>query len=346
MRVQHPRSVPACSRTLLCRLPIAVCAVAALLAVAGCGQVITLTPTPTPEPTATLAVAVEVATLPPTSTPAPYTPAPTATPTITPTPILHTIAAGESLLTVAGRYGVTVAALQDVNGILDPRLLQVGQQLIIPRPEEIEESDSESQTPTPTPYPVEVRNIYFNETAIGGLWVLGEVFNPGAEPLEQVRVGVSLLDDAGQEIGRTEGLVALDMLDPGKQAPFAIPFEQEAGSFARYRVFATHAVPAYVGGYYRDLEVSNVQSQGERYASYTVTGSIRNVGPEDAVDVTVVLTAYDPLGRVIATRKVTPEYNVVPRGGESPFTSVLAPVGGPVDRIAAVAQGRRISSTQ
>jgi LysM repeat protein len=320
-------------------------ALVALLA-AACGQVITLEPTPTPEPTATLAVAVEVATLPPTSTPAPYTPAPTATPTITPTPVIHTILSGESLLGVAGQYGVSVAALQDANGILDPRFLQVGQQLVIPRPEEVEEVTDANSTPTPTPLAVEVQNVYFNESNVGGLWVLGEVLNPGAESLEQVRVGVSLLDASNAEIARVEGLVALDLVDPGQDAPFAVTFGENPGAFDRYRVFATHAVAAYVGSYYRDLEVTDIQSQGERYASYTVTGKVRNTGPEDAVDVQVVLTAYDPLGRVIAMRKVTPEYNVIPRGGESAFTAVLAPVGGPAERFAAVAQGRRQEAPQ
>lgn len=314
---------------------------ATLVGAAGCGQVITLTPTPTPEPTATLDVAVEVATLAATSTPAPYTPAPTATPTITPTPVLHTIKSGESLLAVAGQYGVSVAALQDANGILDPRTLQIGQQLVIPRPEEIDEADAASQTPTPTPLAVDVQNVYFNESTISGLWVLGEVKNPGGDALEQVRVGVSLLDEADKEIARTEGPVALNLVDPGKTAPFAVTFGEAPGAFARYRVFATHAVPAYVGGYYRDLEVSNVTADGERYASYTVSGIIRNVGPEEAVEVEVVVTAYDDLGRVIATRRAPPEHNVIPRGGETPFTTVIAPVGGPVARVDAVAQGRR-----
>jgi LysM repeat protein len=313
----------------------------ALLLAAGCGQIVTLEPTPTPEPTPTLSVAVAVATLPATSTPAPYTPAPTPTPTITPTPVLHTIRSGESLLAVAGQYGVSVAALQDANAILDPRFLQVGQQLIIPRPEEVDEAAGGDQTPTPTPLPVEVQNVYFNETTIGGLHVLGEVFNPGGEALEQVRVGVSLLDEADQEIARTEGLVALDLVNPQQPAPFAIVFGEQTGAFSRYRVFATHAVTAYVGSYYRDLEVVNVRSRGERYASYSVSGTIRNTGPEDAVEIQAVLTAYDPLGRVVAMRKVTPEYNVIPRGGETNFTAVLAPVGGPVERVTVVAQGRR-----
>jgi hypothetical protein len=105
-------------------------------------------------------------------------------------------------------------------------------------------------------------------------------------------------------------------------------------------------VPAYVGSYYRDLEVNDIAFTGEGFSSYTVSGRIKNTGPEEAVQVQAVLTAYDALGRVVATRKVTPEYNVVPRGGETNFTAVLAPAGGPVTQVVAVAQGRRISAVK
>lgn len=315
-----------------------------LVTAAACGQVITVTPTPTPEPTPTIAVAVVAATAPPTPTPAPYTPAPTPTPTVTPTPVIHQIAAGESLLTVADQYGVTVSALQEANGILDPRSLQIGQQLIIPREEEfVEESES---TPTPTPMPMVVENVHFSETAIGGLWVLGEVLNTSGVPLEQVRVGVELVDAEDSSLDQADGLVALDLVDPGERAPFAILFGTAPGDFDRYQTFPMSGVPAYVGSYYRDLEVRNLESDGEGYASYTVAGTIYNYGPEEAVSVQVVLTAYDPLGRVIAMRKVDPTHNVVPRGGETTFHAVLSPVGGPVDRVDAVAQGRRISAEQ
>ena len=313
-----------------------------VLFLAGCGQVITLTPTPTPEPTPTVAI-VALATLPPTVTPAPYTPAPTATPTVTPTPIFYTIQPGDSLLAVAQKYGVTVAAVQDANGILDPRTLQIGQQLVIPMPKD-EEDNPANATPTPTPMAVAIQNIHFSQTTIGGLWVLGEAQNTSGQPLEQVRVAVSLLDKEDTEIARSSGLVALDLLDANDIAPFAILFGEAPGEFARYRSFAISAVPAHVGSYYRDLVVENVTSEGERYAAYTVRGTVRNTGPEEAVSVQVILTAYDPLDRVIAMRKIVPEHNVVARGGETTFTAVLAPVGGPVARVAAVAQGRRLSA--
>ena len=90
--------------------------------------------------------------------------------------------------------------------------------------------------------------------------------------------------------------------------------------------------------------VNDIAFTGEGFSSYTVTGRVKNIGPEEAVQVQVVLTAYDALGRVVATRKVEPEYNVVPRGGEANFTAVLAPAGGPVAQVVAVAQGRRISA--
>jgi LysM repeat protein len=312
---------------------------------AGCGQVITLTPTPTPVSTPTVALALVGATEAPSPTPAPYTPAPTPTATETPVPVVHTVQTGESLLTIANQYNISVAALQDVNGILDPRTLQVGQQLIIPRPDEVEEPVANA-TPTATPVPVTVQNLYFGETTVGGLWVFGEVRNETDLPLEQVRVGVSLLDGQGAEIAQADGWVALDLVDAGGHGPFAVHFPTPPAQFDQYRAAPLAAVPAYIGSYYRDLEVRNLQSEGERYASYTVTGTIFNFGPEEAVSVQVVLTAYDPLNRVIAMRKIDPDHNVVPRGGETQFTGVLAPIGGPVERIEAVAQGRRLQPGQ
>lgn len=121
----HPRA-----RTLVVGLSLLV--VMGLLA--GCGSVITLSPTPTPPPTATLSVNVVVATLNLAhETPAPYTPEATYTPTVTPTPIVHAIQSGETLLSVASQYDVSVSALQDANGILKPAPAPTSTELIIPR---------------------------------------------------------------------------------------------------------------------------------------------------------------------------------------------------------------------
>ena len=172
----------------------------ALILLAGCGQVVTVAPTPAPSPTATLDVAMVAATVPPTATPAPLTPAPTATPTITPTPVTHTVASGESLLALADRYAVSVALLQEANGILDPRALQIGQELIIPNEEE--PAVQAALTPTPTPMPAQVENLHLVETNTGGLWVMGEIVNQSQALMEQVRGGMALLDGSGATLVR------------------------------------------------------------------------------------------------------------------------------------------------
>ncbi|MCL4295085.1 MAG: LysM peptidoglycan-binding domain-containing protein [Anaerolineae bacterium] len=98
-------------------------------------------PPPTPTPAATplpaiiepLANFVEVAIL--KMTPLPQTTAtPTLRPTVTPTPIFvfHPVKAGETLISIASKYGITSEALLAANNIRDPANLEVGQDLLIP----------------------------------------------------------------------------------------------------------------------------------------------------------------------------------------------------------------------
>jgi len=310
-----------------------------LVLMAGCfGQVITrVTPTPSATPTVVLTIA---ATARPTATPAPYTPAPTATPTITPTPIIYRIQSGDTLLKIATQFGVTVRGLQDTNGITDPRALRVGQELLIPSVED----DPEGTTPTaePTPLPFAVENVTFNNTPLGGLWCFGEIYNATGTDLEQAGVTVSLLDEDGTVLAEAQDYVQFELIRPGGRAPFALRFPAPPQSFASYLAVPWKGVQGYVGSYYLDLVARDTQGTGERYSTYTVTGAIVNTGPEDAVEVTVTVTIYDALGRVIGTRRAPPEYNVIPRGGQSPFVVELTPAGGPVASFQVQALGRRM----
>ncbi len=70
-------------------------------------------------------------------TPTPIPPG--ATVVITPTPTVdpatlrrHTVAAGETLSSIAEQYNVTPEEIQELNGIDDPNSVQEGQELLIP----------------------------------------------------------------------------------------------------------------------------------------------------------------------------------------------------------------------
>lgn len=73
----------------------------------------------------------------PTAPPATNTVAASPTPRPSPTPevLIYTVEPGDTLLSIAQEYGVTVEAIIEANPDLeDPDLLQIDQQLKIPRP--------------------------------------------------------------------------------------------------------------------------------------------------------------------------------------------------------------------
>lgn len=98
------------------------------------------TATATPENTAT-SISTPTETLFPTETFTPtitltpsHTPTSTASITPTPTPIFYTVKVGDTLGLIALKFGVTIQAIQELNGMGDSTLIVVGQVLQIPRP--------------------------------------------------------------------------------------------------------------------------------------------------------------------------------------------------------------------
>jgi LysM repeat protein len=105
-----------------------------------------------PTPTATTAVRLTASPtaarpLSPVASPSPRTaataPAPGASPTVAPTPSptkvtgtvpgqKYVVQPGDTLVAIAEEFGVTVQELIDANGLTNPDVLRVGQELIIP----------------------------------------------------------------------------------------------------------------------------------------------------------------------------------------------------------------------
>jgi LysM repeat protein len=62
----------------------------------------------------------------------------------------HVVIKGETLSSIAGRYKVKVVALEKINHITDDRKLRVGQKLVIPAAESLEEQPA-TESPEPPP---------------------------------------------------------------------------------------------------------------------------------------------------------------------------------------------------
>jgi len=303
---------------------------------AGCGPLITH-PTSTPPPP-TEPVSLATVTSRATSTPASSTPIPTDSPTPTATPVIYVLLAGDSLWSVAWEYGVSVEALQEANGITDPRTLQIGQQLVIPRQQEALTSPV---TPTPTPVPLEPVSLGFYDTPSGGLWCLGEVWNRSGSDAELVQVAVALFDANRRTLLERSAFTVLDIVPQDGRAAFGVLFEQKPADFAAYQVWVVGGEPlAYQGRRYRELTV--VEDRGEWSGGvYVVSGQVENWGALPAQEVTVVVTGYDAQGLVSAVRLAAVEDETLPPGALSRFRVTLVPAGEAIASYRVQVQGWR-----
>ncbi|GIV83580.1 MAG: hypothetical protein KatS3mg052_0587 [Candidatus Roseilinea sp.] len=100
--------------------------------ISGCSGAVSNQP-PTLPPTVTLPTPRPTLTPRPTPTLAAATPPAPSQPAATPTPVVYIVQAGDTLIPIANRFGVSVADLIAANGNLDATRLQIGQRLIIPQ---------------------------------------------------------------------------------------------------------------------------------------------------------------------------------------------------------------------
>ncbi len=314
---------------------------AILFLFSGCGQLIT-PPPPEAVPVVVEPTRASLPTMPPraTSTPAPATPEPTATPTITPTPIVYSVASGDTLLAIAAKFSVPAERIQEINGIIDPRRLQIGQELIIPQPEPDLE---QPPTPTPTPPPMAIQKLNFQSMPPGGIWALGEVYNPGSDPVSEVVVQVSLFDAEGELLASEAAFPQLDVVPPRGAVSFAILFDSPPRQFVQYQALVLAGVPTSPNTrYYLDLLASDVQGQASDASRYRITGDLQNVGPSDVEALRLLVTAYDDEDHVIAVRQINLPVSVLRSAATTPFEVELAILGSPVTTYSVQAQGLRV----
>ena len=306
------------------------------LLVSGCGQII-YGPTPTP-------VVLGVTLPPPSPTPKVVaaqtpTPAPTFTPAPTPTPVIYTVKSGDTLLSIAIEFGTSVAAIQQANGIINPAGLQIGQELVIPvGPGGVEAA--KQILPTPTPLAAKVQGLAFSETGVGSLRCRGEVVNPNAGALENVQVRVVLKDAAGQALAEGRPFTMLDVIPPGGRAPFELLFTSPPARYASFEAIVVRAEPSVEPGVrYAALQIVSKQG-GTDGLQFRVIGKARNASDRPAVDVKIIVTAYDAAGQVIAARQQTLGDGNLASGATGDFAISFAPSGGTPAHFEVAAEGR------
>jgi LysM repeat protein len=253
----------------------------------------------------------------------------------TPTPFTYVIVKGDTLSTIAERFGIRLDDLQLANPGVVAESLSVGQMLKIPA-----KSASSSALPAATPAPADLgpSSCYPSGT---GLYCLVPVHNPYPEALENVKLQMTLLDAAGQSVASQEAFLPLNILPPGSILP----------AFAFFPAFSADAWPAaqlvtsirllpgdarYLAAAVRSTLVSVAWDGRSARAQGQVSLSAES-NPASALWLAAV--AYDAYDQIVGFRRWEWQGNLAP-GGSQPFDFAVYSLGQAIERVDIVVEAR------
>jgi hypothetical protein len=249
---------------------------------------------------------------------------------------------GDTLLAIAIDWGTTVEEILALNPGIQPALLQIGQQVILPpqtaAPGRVTVADE-------LPAGVSVAGVWPYPNPAGGWWILGEVVNGSERPVENVQVTVDLLDTAGNILQSQPVWTANGVIRPGGRSPFGVLAVEAPANFdhAAATITAGNGVND-LGSRYLDLLVTETEwvtqgvTEGVEAEVKRLSGAVQNAGAVIASGVTVVATFYDAGGQVTGYVQQRLEGSLAP-GDAIPFTLEVVPPGGVAESYELTAEG-------
>lgn len=253
----------------------------------------------------------------------------------TTTPMIYIVVQGDTLIGIAGRYGITPEVLIAANPGVQAAVLPVGTKLIIPT------GDANPAEAIPTPVPLSIQQARCWTESDGGLWCFTLVPNPTADTLENLSAEFTLLDVGGHELASGTAFGLLDILPPGESMPLAIHFPpQEKTEFS----VTAHMLTAFrlLSGDARYLPVIldnilvTVDSSARTAQAF---GRVIMTGAGTAKTLWVLATAYDTEGNVVGVRRWE-SASVLSAGGPVSFDFLVSSVGPVIDRVEFLAEAR------
>ncbi|TET85167.1 MAG: LysM peptidoglycan-binding domain-containing protein [Anaerolineales bacterium] len=258
----------------------------------------------------------------------------------TATPLVHIVVSGDTLLGIAIRYGVSLDDLLVINPSINPRLLSIGQVVIIPG------SGDESVGAllmTPTPVPIDLSPVRCYPIPSGSMWCLTTARNMTSADIRGLSVLVTLVNITGQPLAHAPAYSPLDLVPKGSLMPLAAFFLDPPSDHVN--AIATQLSAVQAGeevARYTDLIVEKALSergsdgrrwrvQGEAALPETFQGS--------AARINVLLLALDAAQEVVGYSKWEAETAFEP-GGSATFDLTVFSLGPIIDRIEILAEAQ------
>lgn len=239
----------------------------------------------------------------PSSTPAPQdTAQPTATllPSPTPTPRIHTVEVGEDLGGIAYRYQVSLTDLINANPGVNPSILSVGTNLIVPP----SVSSGGEPTATPTPAGLTLSAAQCAHSQEGGVWCWVMVRSETAD-LENVAAEIRISGTDGQGLRSGLATSPLNLLRAGMEMPLVVYFAPPVPEPLVFSAELAAALPVQDAGqrYLPAVPDAPQVAVAEDGLTAQVSGRVVLEGERNASVLWVQAVAYNQAGQTVGFRR-------------------------------------------
>ena len=259
------------------------------------------------------------------------------TPLPTPTPFTYTILQGDTISSVALKFGVSMDNLLAANPEISPNAMSVGQVINIPS-----NPENPSGEPTPTPAVFTIQQIECYPTADQGMWCFVLVRNEFPDFMENVSAQVTMVDSNNVTLESQTALLPLNILPPNTSLPLTVFFPPDIPPEAKPQVQVLTAIRLLPGDErYLPATINNtlvqVNADGQ---SARVNGQVLLADDATAASqIWVAGTAYDEAARVVGVRRWESNAGLAP-GGSLPFEFMISSLGGRIERVEFAVEAR------
>ncbi len=256
----------------------------------------------------------------------------------TPTPTLHVVVSGETMSSIAVRYGVELAAVIAANPQVNPNTMSIGTKLTIPS-----QSGAGFAGSSATPVPMTVGPLICNRSREGGIWCFLLVKNEQKFPVENIFAHILLGNNQTGQVLDQLTTAPLNILYPGK-------------AFAISAYFST-AIPDPFQTSYELVSALQVQDGSSRYLetkvenqqiniasnglSARISGDVSLTDPSaSATQVWAAAFAFDAQGRVVGIRRWEGPA-ALPAGQKITFSFQVYSTGSAITLVEVLAEARK-----